>query len=798
MMSLSFLFLSGCYLNANLAKTIDESSPSETIPSPTIDPDPDMIVIGQDSWVTAKADNANLSKIDSLHSPRFVYKIGNRYFVSDFGNHRILVFINTLSGLPSYVLGQSDFNSSGANYFGNKWEVSGKSLYNPNQIVSDGTRLIVSDTGNNRVLIWNSIPTFSGQPADVVIGQTNFTDRFSNQGSQLPTAATLNWPSGLILLGGKLIISDENNNRILIYNSIPTQNGASADMVMGQPDFISMAINRTGNVSPAAANSFYFPSHLATDGTKLFVVDYGNNRVLVWNSLPNVINVNASLVIGQTSFTLTAASTTQTGLKSPRGLALNDGALYIADSGNSRIVYHSAIPSGNGAAATSILGQSTYTASSKNRGLLTPSGNTLSEPGSISILDFSLWITDTGNHRLVEFNSIPRPGDLTAGSIATGDSIWGQTSFSTNYPNQIQVPNQFGIGRVSGVCRNGTWLVVSDSTNNRYLVFSESDPKAGPIAVIGQMDFNSGFSNQNSATPSASSLYLNNVEQVCAIDSKGRLYIPDEANSRILVWNHIPTSNGVSADYVIGQPSFTTKSPIGCNANGLNWPTGILIDNDRLFVADYLYNRTLIFNVSGNLANITPSTVIGQPDLATCTGGTSEIKAKGPRAVTSDGTRLFVKEYLNNRIVVYNTIPTNNGVSADYVIGQPDFQNTLSGIAANRFYKNGNNGVRGIMSVINGFLVTPDYYQKRILAFDLSKLANDMNASYVFNQPDFVTDDIMKWRFSNDSNTAFSSMIAPIGVNVFQGDPYVWISDAYRLIRVKRDKFFNYGSLSTQ
>jgi hypothetical protein len=97
------------------------------------------------------------------------------------------------------------------------------------------------------------------------------------------------------------------------------------------------------------------------------------------------------------------------------------------------------------------------------------------------------------------------------------------------------------------------------------------------------------------------------------------------------------------------------------------------------------------------------------------------------------------------------------------------------------------------MSVINGFLVTPDYYQKRILAFDLSKLANDMNASYVFNQPDFVTDDIMKWRFSNDSNTAFSSMIAPLGVNADQGDPFVWISDAYRLIRVKRDKFFNYG-----
>ena len=36
-------------------------------------------------------------------------------------------------------------------------------------------KLFVADTGNNRVMIWNSIPSKNNQPADLVLGQPNFT-----------------------------------------------------------------------------------------------------------------------------------------------------------------------------------------------------------------------------------------------------------------------------------------------------------------------------------------------------------------------------------------------------------------------------------------------------------------------------------------------------------------------------------------------------------------------------------------------------------------------------------------------
>ena len=46
----------------------------------------------------------------------------------------------------------------------------------------ENDKVYVVDQGNNRVLIWNSLPRDTGQPADVVIGQKDFTSRSPNMG----------------------------------------------------------------------------------------------------------------------------------------------------------------------------------------------------------------------------------------------------------------------------------------------------------------------------------------------------------------------------------------------------------------------------------------------------------------------------------------------------------------------------------------------------------------------------------------------------------------------------------------
>src|SRR5450755_3882952 len=104
-------------------------------------------------------------------------------------NTRVLLFNNLSSQLPAptaeltynskcpvcvgtanVVLGQPDFVTT------TQYSVaSSNTLRTPTGVASDGVHLVVADTDENRVLIWNHIPTGNDQPADVVVGQPNFT-----------------------------------------------------------------------------------------------------------------------------------------------------------------------------------------------------------------------------------------------------------------------------------------------------------------------------------------------------------------------------------------------------------------------------------------------------------------------------------------------------------------------------------------------------------------------------------------------------------------------------------------------
>lgn len=73
-------------------------------------------------------------------------------------------------GKASVVLGQTDFTS-----IARAVTPTARTMYLPTAVASDGVRLVVADSGNNRVLIWFRIPASNDTPADVVLGQPNFT-----------------------------------------------------------------------------------------------------------------------------------------------------------------------------------------------------------------------------------------------------------------------------------------------------------------------------------------------------------------------------------------------------------------------------------------------------------------------------------------------------------------------------------------------------------------------------------------------------------------------------------------------
>ena len=159
---------------------------------------------------------------------------------------------------------------------------------------------MVADTDNNRVLIWLSQPKSNAQPADVVLGQTNFAQ---NGTSVPPTAQSLRGPEGVWIANGKLYVADTSDNRILVYNKIPTSNHAAADVVIGQgrePSrlFVQPDLTQPANATPTAAN-MQTPVSVTTDGTRMYVSDLGQSRILIWNTIPTTNGAPADVALGQ-------------------------------------------------------------------------------------------------------------------------------------------------------------------------------------------------------------------------------------------------------------------------------------------------------------------------------------------------------------------------------------------------------------------------------------------------------------------------------------------------------------------
>jgi phosphoribosyl-AMP cyclohydrolase len=138
----------------------------------------------------------------------------------------------------------------------------------------------------------------------------------------------------------KVFVSDYGNHRVLIYNSVPTANNASANVVVGQANMTGETANQGG---AAAANTLSDPHGVYCDGTRFFISDYGNHRILIFNSVPESNNPSADKVIGQASFT--GASANQGGaaaantLNKPYGMILYDKYLIAADRENSRVLF---------------------------------------------------------------------------------------------------------------------------------------------------------------------------------------------------------------------------------------------------------------------------------------------------------------------------------------------------------------------------------------------------------------------------------------------------------------------------
>ncbi|MET0312416.1 MAG: NHL repeat-containing protein [Burkholderiaceae bacterium] len=246
------------------------------------------VVVGQDDF-TGTASGCSAGRLNFAEAAALTPD--GKLLVADTENHRVLIWsaVPTANGTPpDLILGQSlptrcrrnDDNQDGIADAG----PTARTLYRPTGIWSDGTRIAVVDTYNNRVLVWNSFPSANFAPASLVVGQDAFTASAYNDDNQdgtpdaAPTSRTLQAPWGGVSSNGvQFAVTDSTNHRVLVWNTFPSANFQPADAVLGQADFSSGA--------PAVgAQAVNYPSGVIFQDSRLIVTDRFNSRVLVIES----------------------------------------------------------------------------------------------------------------------------------------------------------------------------------------------------------------------------------------------------------------------------------------------------------------------------------------------------------------------------------------------------------------------------------------------------------------------------------------------------------------------------------
>ncbi len=272
-------------------------------------------------------------------------------WVADADNHRVLELDRPFEsdGVADRVLGQGgSFTSSVCNLGG----VSARSLCFPGALAFDPQdHLYVADLENHRVLLFEHPET--DDAATKVFGQADFTQALCNRGRLKPGAATLclggfagDYPvffgdsSLAVDPHGNLYVVDSVNNRVLIYRDPLTSDatGAVADVVIGQDDF-KQRLGGTGR------QRFSGPLAVAVGPSgALYVADSGNDRVLEFrkplrDTLADRVFGHAGFTAGGVRYPNLPPPATAANLLTPMGVAVDAlGNLYIADTEHGRVL----------------------------------------------------------------------------------------------------------------------------------------------------------------------------------------------------------------------------------------------------------------------------------------------------------------------------------------------------------------------------------------------------------------------------------------------------------------------------
>ncbi len=596
----------------------------------------------------------------ALQNAAMAFDAQRNLWVTDPQNHRVLRYpVDRLNrggfGIAAdLVLGGNDFTSSLGRatlpYFEG---VATKKdyLFLPTGIAFDSRgRLFVRDwaPGFSRVLVWDtSTALFSGKAASRIIGVPTVP-----QGQTLPgvneytpgafSQGTVDGTRpGLFAFGTNLYVPDVSSNRILVFDALEnwpaetTRFSPAARSVIGQDSFNAGRPNRNGQAT--GNNGFNYPMNVWVGQSEIYVADLLNNRVLVMPGRDFAYNA-ATRVIGQVNFT-------------QNGPNLVEGKeFYFLDG----------FTSDRQAVGTQLAGS------------------------CIALDGDRMYVADSQNNRVLGYADVRRIKTLDAATM-----VIGQTDLSSSFANapgsDAGTTTERGLNAPTCVAvdKDGN-LWVADTGNGRVLRYPKpfDTPATGlrqPNLVLGQGNFTARSTDPTSRTMRSPA--------GIAFLSDGSVLVSDYLHNRVLRFRKPAGgdfTNGQAADGVFGQPNFT-ESARGTTLNRFSSPKGIATDpQDRLYVAETVGNRVLIF-----------SEALSAAPNATARQDFSQIGAPQSVYVNPQTGDIWVADTFNQRIfrlLPYDQLPVGATITPEQVIASPyplavaldRFGNLISADAINR------------------------------------------------------------------------------------------------------------------
>jgi uncharacterized protein (TIGR03437 family) len=304
-----------------------------------------------------------------------------------------------------------------------------------------------------------------------------------------------------------------------------------------------------------------------------------------------------------------------------------------------------------------------------NAGQTQPSASTLASPEAALATSTEVYIADSGNSRVIVVpytgtgaNTVFSPATRLLGQdqfyLNAPNLVEGREFDFT----AATISSGLAIDSNSNPPR----LYVADTYNNRILGFKNLlNVSFGAKAdiVIGQPDLQHttvNYPSNDGTKPNANGLFQ---PVGITLDSNGNLYVADRGNGRVVRFPAPfanPAGTMPTADLVLGQFSLTGPTITDASANTMSAPTGLAFAHQNgLLVSDQVLNRVLYFAGTSDTftSGMAATKVFGQADFTSTVASSATNRFNSPHGIATDSDdQLYVADTGNNRVAIFGRV----------------------------------------------------------------------------------------------------------------------------------------------